>query len=132
MSDEPGRSFFDQIAEATCPPGTNWDQFKAAMRQAHTGGYRPGRAAPDISLSPADAAKAAGFGEGPERIEVSYETAGPADPFGADHAAAVALTEMLGDLQAAGMPLASAERIIGTMLAVQGLMKMEADRGDQG
>jgi len=69
MADDDGRPSFREVAEALTPPGTNWDEFKAAMKQAHqTGGHQPGRAAPDISL--------------------------PADPFGTMTPGAVAATAM--------------------------------------
>lgn len=51
----------------------------------------------------------------------------PEDPFTAGQVAGVGLTEMLADMTAAGMPLASAERILGAMLAAYGLMAADAE-----
>lgn len=55
----------------------------------------------------------------------------PPDPFSRDFEAGVALNDMLNTMTEAGMPLASAERVLGTMLAVHGIMQKEADGGAQ-
>jgi len=53
-ADDDGRPSFAEVVKAVSPPGLNWDEWKAAMREAHqTGGHYPGKVAPDISL-PAD------------------------------------------------------------------------------
>ena len=42
-TDGDGRPSFREVAEAMTPPGAKWDEWKAAMRQAH----RPAVTSPD-------------------------------------------------------------------------------------
>jgi hypothetical protein len=82
--DDDGRPSFADVVKAVTPPGTDWDEFKAAMRQAHqTGGHQPGRIAPDISVGGSEALR-----------QYLAGGAGPADPFASMTPGAVAATAM--------------------------------------
>ena len=99
--DDDGRPSFADVVKAVTPPGTSWDEFKAAMRQQHqTGGHQPGSTAPDISMS----------------------APGPADPFAAMTPGAVAATAMhetFTDFLAGGFTENQALTIIARMLAAR-------------
>lgn len=126
-----------------------WAALKGAHR---TGGHVPGRPAPDISGTPSpgllDALRGAGAhayytcpicGNAHDKRltcadpSIRSGTPGwtpfppavgsaPADPFSKGDEASAALAEMYEDMLGSGIPLASVERILGTMLAVYGLM----------
>jgi hypothetical protein len=126
--DDDGRPSFAEVVQAFTPPGTDWGEFKAAMRQAHQdGGYRPGQVAPDISL-PADGPLArailGGYGQHPS------QQAAPADPFSEADAPSVALAEMFHGMIRAGIPVASVESILGKMLAEHGRDFQEKKPGE--
>ena len=111
-----GRPSFADVVKAVTPPGTDWEEFKAAMRQAHqTGGHQPGRTAPDIS----------GPGSGvPDVVKTAFPALGsapdPVDPFTQADASDIALGEMFWGMVRGGIPKDSVERIIGHMLADMG------------
>jgi hypothetical protein len=144
--DDDGRPSFAEVVQAFTPPGTDWGEFKAAMRQVHQdGGYRPGQVAPDISMSPGQAARL-GVTGGARRLPgercsacgadavvyrsyqdqpfcgscASGQQAAPADPFSEADAPSVALAEMFHGMIRAGIPVASVESILGKMLAEHG------------
>ncbi len=127
MPDGDGKPTFDEIKDAMMPPGADRDALWAALKGAHrTGGHVPGRPAPDISFG------GVGGGAGgpyapyvpPNFVGTPIPPAGsaPPDPFTKGSMASAALAEMYEDLLGSGIPLASVERILGTMLAVYGLM----------
>ncbi len=95
-TDGDGRPSFREVAEAMTPPGAKWDEWKAAMRQAHvTGGHQPGRQAPDISLggAPAEILKQAMQQDG-GLVRSVYEGEWVPDPFASMTPGAVAATAM--------------------------------------
>ena len=113
MPDDDGKPTFDEIKDAMMPPGADKDALWAALKGAHrTGGHVPGRPAPDVSF-----AGTPGWTPFPPPVGSA-----PADPFTKGSEASAALAEMYEDLLGAGIPLASVERILGTMLAVYGMM----------
>ena len=145
MPDDNGKPTFDQLRDALMPPGTDREALWAALKAAHrTGGYVPGRQAPDISGSVppelvgmlrAGAAQAhyacSICGNAHDRrvtcadpsISMTGRTAGPPpDPFTKGSEAAAGLAEMYEDMVASGIPLSSVERILGAMLATYGAM----------
>ena len=130
MPDDDGKPTFDEIKDAMMPPGTDKDALWAALKGAHrTGGHVPGRAAPDISFGggggSADYPGPPGATVGPGCYVPLGGPGGPsapADPFTKGSMASAALAEMYEDCLAAGIPLASVERILGAMLATYGAM----------
>ena len=107
-----GKPTFEQIKDAMMPPGADKEVLWAALKGAHrTGGYVPGQPAPDISMG------RPGWTPFPPAVGSA-----PADPFTKGSEAAAGLAEMYEDCLAAGIPLASVERILGAMLATYGLM----------
>lgn len=148
--DDDGRPSFAEVVKAVSPSGLDWDQWKAAMRQAHQdGGYRPGQVVPDISTPmPAQMTRCTycetyhdrrvDCGHGPKPLGMSpdpgrpsredlglpplYPAGGtqPADPFSEADAPSVALAEMYHGMVRAGIPVASVEGILGRMLAEHG------------
>jgi len=134
-ADDDGRPSFAEVVKAVSPPGLNWDEWKAAMREAHqTGGHYPGKVAPDISMSPQQAARMMApqrAGALPfclacgDRHYDSEPCAGdprpdPADPFSEADAPSVALAEMYWGMVRAGIPVTSVEGILGRMMAEHG------------
>lgn len=144
--DDDGRPSFAEVVKAISPPGLNWDDWKAAMRQAHQdGGYRPGQVAPDISLTPQEAGKMLWACRprnaerccvcgSPQIVYRNYQDKAfcgpcangehpsqqPADPFTEADPASIALAEMYHGMVRAGIPVASVEGILGRMMAEHG------------
>jgi len=92
------------------PPRPGKDEPWAALRDAHrTGGMTPGSAVPDISRSPSQV---------PDITKRALPAGSmPEDPFTAADAGSVALAESYWGMIHAGIPVHSAERIIGYWLA---------------
>jgi len=113
VPDDNGKPTFDELRDAMMPPGTDKEALWKALKGAHrTGGYVPGRAAPDVS-----------FGGTPGWMPFPPAVgSAPPDPFTKGSEAAGALAEMYEDLLGAGIPLSSVENILGVMLATYGAM----------
>lgn len=147
---------FDEVRDALLPdvPGLNkgasWGQFMAALTRGQPA------AAPDISLPvvtglsgggvhpavmKALAAGATDLGDVAGGLASHLPacprchgrhlpndacTGEPPDPFTAGAVAGVGLAEMYADMLAAGIPLASVERILGAMLAAYAMMDKAA------
>lgn len=123
-ADDDGRPSFAEVVKAVTPPGVNWDDWKAAMRQARQdGGYRPGQVAPDISLPMPQMPRCTYCQKWHDpRMDCGYgpRPAPPADPFTEADPASIALAEMYHSMIRAGIPVASVEGILGRMLAEHG------------
>jgi len=106
--DEPATS--DELRGHPKPPGSGNDELRAPPTDAHrTGGMTPGGAVPDISRSPSQV---------PDITRRALPAGSmPEDPFTAADAGSVALAESYWGMIHAGIPVHSAERIIGHWLA---------------
>ena len=103
---------------AFAPPGTDTDDLMAALRQARMIWCRAcSRSHPDNLICPEQNAIAAKAAD-PDM---------PADPSPGDLMAGIGIAQMLESMTSGGVPLASAERIIGAMLAVHGIMAAADD-----
>jgi hypothetical protein len=112
---------FDGLRDVLTPPGTDQDALWRALKAAKvTGGRLPGRFAPDISGSGSavpDVARQAFPRLAGDMFPPPTDPLEDADLFAPGFAADVALGEMYNGMLRGGIPLASAERIIGVMLA---------------
>lgn len=102
---------FSELRDHLMPPGSDKQALWDALKQAHrTGGFTPGRAAPDISLGappvPGTARKAL----------TPPHPAMPEDPFTGTDPATIAVADTWHGLVRQNVPPDHADRIVGTWL----------------